>query len=341
MRNLENKNVVDAIETELENNIIRKSLIDDGDKLVVAVSGGPDSMCLLTSLIDLKEILEKQYSIKYSIVVAHVNHMIREESEKEKEYVENYCKKENIPFYYLKKDVKTLSRQERMSEEAYGRMIRYDFFNEVLEKEKAQKIVTAHNANDDIETILLNIFRGCGLKGLTGIEFKYKNIIRPLITVGKKDIMKYNDLKKLNPCIDKTNFELICTRNKVRNVLIPEIENEYNPNILNSILRMKNILAEDEEFLNNYTLNIVKHSIIEYNENIKFNYEKILKEHISIRKRAIRELIKLKINNLDGLSNIHINDILELLQNGHKGKKYIMGNKFRIEILSKNIAILY
>lgn len=341
MRNLENESIVQKIELEVEKNIIEKSLIQNGDKLIVAVSGGPDSMCLLTVLYNLKSKFKEKYNIDYSLVVAHVNHMIREESEDEKIYVEENCKGLNIPFYYLKKDVVKLSKFEKMSEETYGRKIRYEFFNEVLEKENAQKIVTAHNANDDVETILLNLLRGCGLKGLTGIEFEYKNIIRPLLTVEKKEIMEYNIFQNLNPCIDRTNFELICKRNKVRNVLIPELEKEYNTNIVKSILRMKDILNEDENFLNNYTLNVVKKCIIEYNKCIKFNYNDILKEHIGIQKRVIRKLIDLKVHNLDGLTNIHINDILELLKNGQKGKKYIMGNKFKIEIINKNVAILY
>lgn len=341
MRNLENESIVQKIELEVEKNIIEKSLIQNGDKLIVAVSGGPDSMCLLTVLYNLKSKFKEKYNIDYSLVVAHVNHMIREESEDEKIYVEENCKRLNIPFYYLKKDVVKLSKLEKMSEETYGRKIRYEFLNEVLEKENAQKIVTAHNANDDVETILLNLLRGCGLKGLTGIEFEYKNIIRPLLTVEKKEIMEYNIFQNLNPCIDRTNFELICKRNKVRNVLIPELEKEYNTNIIKSILRMKDILNEDEKFLNNYTLNVVKKCIIEYNKCIKFNYNDILKEHIGIQKRVIRQLIDLKVHNLDGLTNIHINDILVLLKNGQKGKKYIMGNKFKIEIINKNVAILY
>ena len=336
----ENENIIELIEDEVEKNIIQNSLIEDKD-IVVAVSGGPDSMCLLNVLYDLKDRMKQKYNISYTLVVAHVNHMIREESENEKIYVEENCKKLNIPFYYLKKDVKKFSKEERMSEETYGRKIRYEFFDEVLLKENAQKIVTAHNADDDVETIFLNLFRGCGLKGLTGIEFRYKNIIRPLITVEKKDIMEYNILKNINPCIDKTNFDIIYKRNKVRNILIPELKKDYNPNIVNSILRMKKILIEDEDFLNEYTSNIVKQCVLEANDVVKFNYSKILSEHISIRKRVIREIIKYKMKDLDGLTNIHINDILELLEKSIKGKKYIIGNKFKIEIINKNIAILY
>lgn len=334
--------IVAYINTTVENNIINENLIENNDKILVAVSGGPDSMCLLNSLIELKQMFNKKYNISYDISVAHVNHMIREESENEKIYVETYCKAHNIPFYYLKEDVPNNSKKEKMSEESYGRKIRYIFFNEVAQKTNSNKIVTAHNLDDDVETILLNIMRGCGLNGLTGMGFKYKNIIRPIINIKKEEILKYNDKKELNPAIDSTNFLNIYSRNKIRNILIPNLKNEYNPNILDSIVRMKNILKEDENFLQNYTENVVNGSIIDNNmKSIKFNFSSIINEHPSIRRRAIRYIINKKLGNLDGIENIHIKDILNLLNNNIKGKKYIIGNKFTIQIIEKNIANIY
>ena len=159
------------INNKVEETIIKNSLINNNDKIVVAVSGGPDSMCLLNVLCDLKNTFKEKYNICYELFVAHVNHMIREESEYEKEYVENFCKLKNIPFYYLKKDVKKISKELKISEEACGRMVRYDFFEEVREKTNSTIIATAHNLNDDVETILLNIIRGTGLNGLTGIDY--------------------------------------------------------------------------------------------------------------------------------------------------------------------------
>lgn len=340
MKNLKN-NIIEYIENEFEKNIISNSLIENNDKLVVAVSGGPDSMCLLDLLFRLKPLFENNYHIHYDLVVAHVNHMIRIESEDEKVYVQNFCEEREIPFYYLKENVPALSKKLKLSEETCGRKIRYDFFDQVLKDTNAQKIVTAHNANDDVETIFLNLFRGCGLNGLTGMSVEYKNIIRPLITVEKKDIMQYNIMKNLNPCIDVTNFQEINRRNKIRNSLIPQIEKEYNSNIINSILRMKEVLREDEDFLNRYTYSLVDECILEYDHTIQFDFSKILKEHVSIKKRAIREIIRRKCFNLDGISNIHILDILDLLEHNIKGKKYIIGNKFTIEIIKKNIAIIF
>lgn len=342
MRENNKLDIVTYINNEIENNIIKQGLIINGEKIVVAVSGGPDSMCLLTSFLELKEKFQKIYNISYDICVAHVNHMIRQESKDEKIYVENYCKKYNVPFYYLEEDVPNNSKKYKMSEESYGRKIRYEFFNKVLLETSSTKIATAHNLDDDVETILLNMIRGCGLNGLTGMNFTYKNIIRPMLTIKKEDILKYNDVKKLNPAIDITNFSTIYSRNKIRNILIPTLKEQYNPNILESIIRMKNILTQDENFLENYTKNIVEKMIIENEEQkIKFDFSLILDEHISIKQRVIRYIINMKLGNLDGVESIHINDILKLFKSNIKGKKYIIGNKFEIDIIKKNIAIIY
>lgn len=340
--NLNKESIFEYITKNIERNIVENSLIKNNDKIIVGVSGGPDSMCLLDSLIILENIFKNKYNISYSLIVAHVNHMIRKESKEEKKYVENFCKKFNIPFHYLEIDVKNKSKEEKMSEETYGRKIRYDFFEELRKKENATSIATAHNMDDDIETIILNIIRGTGLKGLTGMRYKYKNIIRPLLNIEKSDILEYNTKRDLNPCIDKTNFENIYSRNKIRNILIPTLKNEYNFNIKQNIIRMKNIIVEDNDFLDKYTQKIVNNSLIDYNINsIKFNFSSIINEHDSIKKRAIRKIIEMKCGTLDGIGNIHILDILELLNNNIRGKKYIIGNKFTIEIIKKNIGIIY
>ena len=327
--------MVNNIINIVKNNIVENSLVKKGDKIVVAVSGGPDSMCLLDTLYRLKDELE------FSILVAHVNHGIRIESDLEKEYVEKYCKERNIPFFYLKVDVPKLSKEKKMSEETCGRMVRYDFFEKVRQENNADLIAVAHNLNDNIETILLNQIRGCGLKGLIGMDFKFNNIIRPLLTIEKKDILVYNNELELHPCFDKTNEEDIYLRNKIRLQLIPYLQ-ELNPNFVTNISRMRNILKEDNDFIEEYTNIIFDKVIIKIdNSKIVFDFSKFMNEHKSIQKRIIRKIIEKKISNLDGIENIHVLDIIKLLNNNIKGKKYIIGNKFTIEIIKKNIAIIY
>lgn len=335
------------IKEEILKNIVEHQLIADQDTIVVAVSGGPDSMCLLQVLYDLQDILCDKYHIHYTMVVAHVNHMIREESKQEKVYVENFCKAKEIPFYYLEKDVPRLSKVYKMSEETYGRKIRYDFFDEVASKCQAQKIAVAHHLDDNVETIFLNIIRGCGLQGLTGMDFRYKNIIRPLLTIEKKDILEYNIIQNLNPCFDKTNELDIYIRNKVRNKLIPSLKEEYNASILKNMTRMRNILAIDNDFLKEYTNQVVEKAIIEKEEkdqtlrSMTFDFSNIMQEHLAIRTRAIRKMIEMKMITLEGIENIHVMDILKLLENNKVKKKYIIGNKFTIEIIKKNVAKIY
>ena len=327
--------MVNNILNIVKNNIVENNLIKANDKVVVAVSGGPDSMCLLDSLYRLKN------ELNFNIIVAHVNHGIRKESEEEKEYVNKYCTKRNIPFSYLKVDVPKLSKEKKISEETCGRIVRYDFFEKVRQENNADVIAVAHNLNDNIETILLNQIRGCGLKGLIGMDFKFNKIIRPLLTIEKKDILLYNNELELHPCFDKTNEEDIYLRNKIRLNLIPYLE-ELNPNLVTNISRMRNILKEDNEFIEDFTNKIFEKVIIkEDNSKIVFNFSNFMNEHKSIQKRIVRKLIEKKISNLDGIENIHVLDIIKLLNNNIKGKKYIIGNKFTIEIVKKNIAVIY
>ena len=327
--------MVNNILNIVKNNIVENNLIKANDKVVVAVSGGPDSMCLLDSLYRLKN------ELNFNIIVAHVNHGIRKESEEEKEYVNKYCTKRNIPFSYLKVDVPKLSKEKKISEETCGRIVRYDFFEKVRQENNADVIAVAHNLNDNIETILLNQIRGCGLKGLIGMDFKFNKIIRPLLTIEKKDILVYNNELELHPCFDKTNEEDIYLRNKIRLNLIPYLE-ELNPNLVTNISRMRNILKEDNEFIEDFTNKIFEKVIIkEDNSKIVFNFSNFMNEHKSIQKRIVRKLIEKKISNLDGIENIHVLDIIKLLNNNIKGKKYIIGNKFTIEILKKDIAVIY
>ena len=327
--------MVNEIIRIVKNNILDNNLLNKGDKVVVAVSGGPDSMCLLDVLYRLKDELD------IKIEVAHVNHGIRKESDDEKIYVENYCNDRDIPFHYLKVDVPTLSKEKKISEETCGREIRYEFFEKVRKETNSNYIAVAHNLNDNVETVLLNEIRGCGLKGLTGMDFKFNYIIRPLLTIEKKDILVYNNELEINPCIDKTNEEEIYLRNKIRLSLIPYLQ-ELNPNFITNISRMRLILKEDNDFIVDYVDNIMKDIILEENKDkIVFNFSNIMIQHDSIKKRIIRNIIEKKISNLDGIESIHVLDIIKLLKNNIKGKKYIIGNKFTIEIIKKNIAVIY
>ena len=234
--------------------INKYNLIQKGDKIVIGVSGGPDSMCLLDSLYYLKD------KLNIEIFVAHINHMIRKEADEETEYVKDYCKNKNIKCYVKKVEVEKLAKEQKLGTEEMGRKIRYEFFKEIAKKENANKIATAHNLNDNVETVLLNLLRGTGVSGLKGIEIKrIENdieYIRPIRECERKEIEEYCEKQKLNPKVDKTNLESIYNRNKVRNDLIPYLKREFNPNILEGINRLSDIAREEEEYFDYLALGI-------------------------------------------------------------------------------------
>lgn len=330
-----------TLEDKVYNTIIDNNLIENNDKIVLGVSGGPDSMCMFNVLLSLKDVLKKENDIVYDLIVAHINHGIRQESDGEALYVKEFCEKNNIKFYYLKTNIKELSKENKMSEEMCGRQVRYEFFDKILKKENATKIAVAHNADDNVETIILNLSRGTGIKGLTGISYKNLNIIRPILDIYKEEVLKYCSEKNLEPKIDKTNFEEIYLRNKIRLSVIPNLKQNLGENFCASVLKTREILTKEEEFLSDYTNKIINSAIIENNnESITFNFSYIANEHEAICYRCIREIIKMCTGDLIQVSMIHISDIYKMLKQNIKSKTFIIGNKFSIKIINKNIAII-
>ena len=228
--------------------IKKYNLIENGDRIVIGVSGGPDSICLLHILNELKN------ELNFEIFVAHINHMIRKEANSETEYVKKMCKKLKIECFIKRIDVIKIANNLKRGTEETGRQIRYDFFNEVLKKTHSNKIATAHNNNDKVETIIMNILRGSGTSGLKGIEaIRDNKYIRPLIEISRDEIEDYCNKNNLNPKIDKSNYENIYTRNKIRNTVIPYIQKEFNPNIIKTINRLSEVSTEENEYLNKIT----------------------------------------------------------------------------------------
>ena len=318
-------------------NVIKKEkLIVNKDKIVLGVSGGPDSMAMLSVLYEIK----KSKIIDFDLCVAHVNHGIRESAQIDEEYVKDFCKQRNISVYVLKTNVIDIAKKKKKGIEETGRKVRYNFFEEILKKTSSNKIAIAHNKKDNAETIIMNLFRGSGLSGLSGISIMSGNCIRPLLNENREDIEKYLKDKNIIPRIDETNFDNNYTRNKIRNVVLPYIEENFNPNIIETLARLSLIINEENEYLNKQT---IKH----YNE-IKIEEKNCtiilkLKEFNLLDKVIQKRIILHAIFNLFGTTNniekIHIDDIIKLCNN-NIGNKYLTPNKdTKIEIKNKRIYI--
>ena len=318
--------------------IEKYNLIENGDKLVLAVSGGPDSIAMLDVLNEIR--YDKKANMNFDIVVAHVNHMIRKEAEEDEKYVKDYCNKKNIEFYSKSIDVKKLANNNKIGTEEAGRKVRYEFFDEILNYAKANKIAIAHNKNDKVETMIMNAIRGSGISGLKGIEAKRGKYIRPLIECERFIIEEYCNQKKLNPRIDKTNFENEYTRNKIRNIVIPYVKKEFNPNIIETLSRLSELVSQEEEYIEKQVKKIYKNILLEENEKQvvldlkKFNFEETV-----IKSRLVLYTITRLFNTSKGIEKIHIEDIIKLCGN-NIGNKYLMPNK-NIKVLVKNHKIYF
>lgn len=283
--------------------------LNNNDVVVVAVSGGPDSMALLHLLLKLEK------NIK--IVVAHVNHNVRIESEQEKIFVENYCKQNDIIFEYMKIEKYVNNKFS----EVEARQKRYDFFKEILKKYNSKYLLTAHHGDDLMETILMRIVRGSSLKGYSGFKqesiYKEYNNLKPLITTTKDEIMKYLNNNNLEYVIDSSNEKDLYTRNRYRKYILPALKNE------NELVHLKfKKFSETLISVDNY---IEKQAEIEISKiyNGKINIKKFLDLDDVIQKRIINIILeKMYLENLPFLNDIHIDNIINLIKNS-KNNAYL------------------
>ncbi len=222
--------------------LIEDGVLESGDRVAVGVSGGADSMLLLCAL------LEKQKTIDFYLKVVHVNHHLREgESESDRKFVEQFCEKRNIEEETIDVDVKKIKTLEKKTLEEAARQARYEAIFSVMKKENLKKLFVAHHQNDQVETILMNIFRGAGIDGAAGIK-NYGVIVRPFLNLSKSKILSICSEKNIKFVTDSTNFENNNTRNYIRNVVLPSIEKIY-PNAVDSISEFGKRAKEIYEYI--------------------------------------------------------------------------------------------
>ncbi|MBR4452508.1 MAG: tRNA lysidine(34) synthetase TilS [Clostridia bacterium] len=227
------------------------NMFDSGGRVIVALSGGSDSMALLHSLILLKD----RFNI--TVEAAHVNHCIRGESaDRDEMFVRKVCGELGIKLHCMKADIPSMAKDKGMTLEQAGRIVRYDFFNSVC---CGGIIATAHNLNDRIETFLFNFTRGSTLRGLCSIPPVRDNIVRPIIDCSKREILDFCDKNNIIYVTDETNSDTVYARNRIRHKVIPELL-EINPSFESAALRCICSLNEDETYLFNSAMQVYENS---------------------------------------------------------------------------------
>lgn len=324
---------------QVKNNIYTYNMINDKDSIIVGLSGGPDSVFLLYALHELKETIKKEKDITYNLHAAHINHMIREEAGNDENIARSLANKLGATFHLLRVDVQEEAKRLKLGTEECGRNIRYEFFNQVKKTVQGTKIAVAHNAGDNAETIILNFLRGAGIVGLSGMEYNNNDIIRPILDISKSEIIAYLEENKIPYAIDKTNLENDYTRNKVRNDLIKKIETEYNPNIINALNRMAKINKYDNEII----LDAVKETYSKLNlkkdkNTITLDARKFNELKEAMKYRIVRMILTELLGNVQNIEMVHVKDTCKLIETNITGKQYILGNKYKVQIIKKNTA---
>lgn len=329
--------MTDFIEN-VRSTIAKYNMLNPGDKIVIGVSGGPDSLCLLHVL--------KKLCSEYgcSIFAAHLNHMFRgKDADKDAEFVEETCKEWGIQPFIETFDVPAYIIETGLSPEEAGREIRYRLFHRVCEEVGGNKIAVAHNLNDHVETILMRFMRGSGIEGLKGIEAVRGNIIRPLLETDRDSIEKYCAAFGLSPRIDKTNLESVYNRNRIRLELIPYMEKNFNPNIKMALSRFAGLVKDENDYLEIEAEEKLK-EVAEYSDDrVTIDVPRFNTLHIALQRRIIRQCTERLSNTLNGFDFKHVEKVLVLVYQS-TGAAVMLPYKIRAFrsydklILAKNIV---
>lgn len=294
------------------------SFLSDSDTIVLGCSGGPDSMCLLSLLLKLRKVKN------LSIICAHVDHNVRDESSFERKWLSDFCVKNNIPF-------------ESMVIENYGddnfeneaRNIRYNYFEELIKKYDAKYLMTAHHGDDLIETILMKIVRGSNLSGYSGFKMVVDNgfykIVRPLITVTKEEIIEYNEKHKIDYVIDKTNFLDIHTRNRYRKVVLPFLKSE-DASVHGRFLKYSRTLQMYDDYINGQ----MKSQLDKVYQDGKIIVDKFLELDYLIALKIIHYLLEeFYDDDMVLISDVHAELIIDLIKSSKANSSVYLPNSVK------------
>lgn len=289
----------------LEN--LKKFNFKKNTSILLAVSGGEDSVTMLDLFSKYKDMFD------LNLFVCHFNHSLRKEADFDENFVKNLSIKYNLKFFSKKEDVEKFSYENKFSTEEGARILRYKFFNEVIESENIDFLATAHNKDDLAETVIMRILRGTGINGLIGITKKRNNIIRPLLDFSKAQIKNYvleNNLKFVQ---DNTNFSDVYKRNNIRLNLIPKLKKDFNPNVVDALCKLSTIACDYDNISKEYIFSKKENLWTKKDNKIFIDINKLKNESKSFRYILYRNFFEKISKNPDGISFLLIEEIDKLI----------------------------
>ena len=323
-----------ALEQRVLHFIQEQHLVLRQQKLVVAVSGGPDSVCLLHILVKLRE------KLGIRLHVAHLNHQLREaEAEADAQYVADLARQLDLPATIERRDVKAYQAKQRLSLEEAAREVRYTFLAQVAQSIGADRVAVGHSVDDHIETILMHLIRGTGTRGLRGLQPSSQwqspgsslTIIRPLLPISREETADYCHQHQLKPRLDASNLSLSPLRNRIRQQLLPLLQS-YNPQVIEALLRTARIAADDLAFLDKEVARLWSEIAQEQGNTIILDKEKFVELPSALQRYLLRASIEKLLGNLKDIETRHIEEIVAAL-NKPAGKRISLpeGLVFSIE----------
>lgn len=305
---------------KVQNTIMKYDLIGHNDLVIVALSGGYDSMCLLHIL----------YKLGYQVEAVHFNHGIRSSADADMDYVRQVAKNLNIKLHEEKQNVILYASENKLSVETAGRILRYEFFGKLAKKYHA-KIATAHNKNDNAESFIMHLLRGAGSSGLTGIRpyimFNEMPVIRPLIEVSRPEVEAYCKEHELNPVTDETNECCDYWRNEIRHKVMPPL---IERGVLDSIERTCDIISFENDFFEEYIRDLYDKNVVKADSDSVFDVKWFNCQHIAVRRRIIKMAVETDWKH--PITLLHIDAVIRACEKNYGGKVIQLPGKINAKI---------
>lgn len=294
----------------VERTIFAHGMLNPKDSVVIGVSGGPDSVALLHMLFKIAP----HFSLRLG--VAHLNHCLRQnDSDNDAEFVESLAATFDLPCYVQKRDIRRYQREKKLSLEDAARHVRYEFLDHIANTYQYNKIALGHHADDNAELVLMNLFRGTGTLGLSGIPPKRdEKIIRPMIRLKRADIIKFLDQNRLKYVFDRTNADTRHLRNRVRHDLIPVLKKAYNPKISDTLNRLSSIIRSEEEWIEDMVQPFFEKAVLRVRQNqIELSVPVLNGYHKALQRRVIRLALSKAKGDLRRIGFANIDSVIDLL----------------------------
>lgn len=316
--------------------ISRHHMLEPGDLVVIGVSGGPDSVALLHLLFCL------QQELNIFLHVAHLNHMFRgEEAREDASFVHELADRLEVPCTIGERNVPVYAREKNLSAQVAAREVRYRFFHDVLQSTGGAKLALAHHADDQAESVLINLFRGSGLKGLAGMSPVRENLfVRPLLNVRRREIEEYCREHQLPTRLDHSNLKTIYLRNRIRHRLIPLLEEEYCPGIVPVLVRMADHVRDENDFLEGLSMEAYgRVKVSEQPRQVALDRKKLAKEPRTLARRVLRLAWEQIRGNKHDLTFEHVELVLKCLEGGGPERVLELPAGIKVRITSHTITL--